>query len=235
MNNGQERQPWFGKLFVVNISFLIAISWPLFSGIPQELNRVTLVNETGLELTRFYWSPTYQGTREPVWGPNVLTLKKSLAYGQALSFYIHYPDTCGLFDFLAFDSQGNGYSMRSFQVCNREEGLILLEPRHRVSAELLPKFEEISVEFINDSPIEIWFLFLSPQSFSLWGFDVLSDGSVLGPGDRVEIIVPYKVGDQKGQLYDLLAVDGRDQLFNDRFEFSVGSTVALRLSNLIRR
>ena len=231
-NTLRPMRPPFLFLFCVS---LMLFPWPGIAGIPQELNRVTLVNETGASLSRLFWAPTYQGSRNWVWGPNVLSLKGTLRYGETLSFYIHYPDTCGLFDFLAFDDQGSGYRLSSFQICNREEGLVILEPLNRVQSRNLPVVEEITVEFINDGPTDIWFLFLSPRSFALWGFDVLTDGSVLGPGDRLSLGLPYTKESLGAQAYDLLAVDGNDQLFNNRYEFMPGEQTVLMLSDLITR
>lgn len=184
---------------------------PVFAGIPQELNRITFVNETGQSLQRLYWAPSYQSDTHFQWGNNLIPYGKTMVQGEITRFFVHYPESCTFLDFWAVDSWGYQYITSRVQVCNQEEQVVFLEPIHRIHRS--KEFEEIFIDFIHDGQIEIWFLFLSPQSFGMWGADVLGDTLLLGPGQQRRFAFPRLRNSDLGLFLDVMAVDSSDRVY----------------------
>jgi hypothetical protein len=182
-----------------------------YGGIPQELNRITFVNETGHSLYRLFWAPSYQSDTHFQWGNNLIPYGKTLNQGEISRFFVHYPESCTFLDFWAIDHRGNQYISSRIQVCNQEEQVVFLEPTHRIQRTI--DFEEVLVDFIHDGQVEVWFLFLSPQSFGMWGADVLGDTLLLGPGQQRRFAFPRLRRSDIGLFLDVMAVDSRDRVY----------------------
>ena len=71
----------------------------------SDLNRITFENETGYDIYYLFFSP---GDSD-YWGADILGTTRTLDDGEAVGFYIYYPDAANDFDFLAIDEDGDAY------------------------------------------------------------------------------------------------------------------------------
>ena len=217
-----------GRTWLLSILFLLSLLCPIEStaGIPQELNRITLGNETGYNFVYVFYTPSFMSGGSQIWGPNILSVHRTLPYGSYLNFFIHYPENCALFDFHAIDSRQNAYGINRVEICNGTEGLVIFEPRHRIQG---PRdtFSNLSViEIINNLETPVWFLFASPQSYPMWGFDLLTDSGLLGQGEAYRLEFPNRTN----ELYDILAVDVNGTIIINRVLLSSLVNVPIFLS-----
>jgi len=71
-----------------------------------ELNTLTFVNETDLDLYYIFVSPGDSDT----WGADIMGRDNTLPPGLERTYNIHYPDSSNDFDVLVMDSEGNHYA-----------------------------------------------------------------------------------------------------------------------------
>ena len=175
---------------------------------PDELNNVAIFNNSGGDIVYLFLSP---GDSE-YWGPDILGSERTLEHRSALGFYIHYPDACNTFDFMAIDSDGNAYVKWDVEICDESEATISITGQDLSDSP--PEVEYISLEIVNNASYDMWFVFLSPADSNMWGVDLLDEESILEAGASAEFLVP--IGSQKG-TYDFLGVDED----NDDYRFSL--------------
>ena len=82
---------------------LVAATAHSFS--PEELNRVSVNNDTGYDFLYLFISPGDSAH----WGLDVLGATRTLDHGETVDFLVHYPESCGEFDFLAIDEDHDSY------------------------------------------------------------------------------------------------------------------------------
>lgn len=155
--------------------------------VPQELNRVLIANETGSDIISIRYAPASPLDPARELGPNILQAGRGIPHGDLISFFIHYPATCELFNMEFLDSRGFLYRLEELELCNMEAGVIVVDVSLRKSVQT--EGQGIPVEIQNDTQESIAFLFFSPQSFDMWGFDFLGDRAFLGPGESIVIRV----------------------------------------------
>lgn len=215
MNVGIWRNRSLFVLFVI-LFFLVDTDFgilPAYGGIPQELNRIIVMNETGRPITQLFSSPGDSS----VWGPDLIAGLGTLAYGSMRSFFIHYTSACARFSFTAIDDFGSVYQVHDLQVCNGEEALLTISLEHAVDASEIQYLKRIRVILSNSVHRDFWYLFFSPRDSKMWGVDILDDISTLPVGSsRVYwLMVP-----PEGADYDILGFDEVDRSYAKKIRIS---------------
>ena len=185
------------------------------------LNMVSFANETGFELAYLFFSP---GDSEQ-WGPDLLGVSESLQSGESRDFFIHYPEECGSFDFMAVDTDGDAYLIWDYQICDgRSERVAVTLDEFNGPA---PPMSYVDLRIINELPYDIFYLFLSPGDSRMWGVDYLSSPGVLESGRLSSFLVPAT---EEPVEYHLVAVDEQGDLYSfamdleageERYQFSI--------------
>lgn len=174
------------------------------------LNTVRFTNNTGFEIAFLFFSP---GDSE-FWGPDLLGSEETLRDGEHLEFFVHYPENCGSFDFMAIDTDGDAYLIWNYQVCDgRPENV-------RVTLEAFngpaPEMSYVELRLVNELPLDLFYLFLSPGDSRMWGVDYLSRTGLLQRGRLASFLVPAT---EEPVTYDGVAVDEDSDLY--RFSLEV--------------
>ncbi len=173
------------------------------------LNTVRFTNNTGFEIAFLFFSP---GDSE-FWGPDLLGSEGTLQDGGYREFFVHYPEACGSFDFMAVDTDGDAYLIWDYQVCDGRGANV------RVTLDDFqgpaPEMTYVELRLVNELPLEVFYLFISPGDSGMWGVDYLSSAGVLEKGRGSSFLVPA-VGDAVG--YDIIAVDEESDLYTFSIE-----------------
>lgn len=211
------------------VALIIVVPWQLTAGIPQELNKVTILNRTGRHLVSAFLAPSPVEGASSIWGSDLLVPGLPLRHGSFQSFYIHYPNTCALFDVLFLDANGNSFLLAQVEICNGEEPVVEVGPEHLRAGFQTNLGNILSLKIDNDTDQELWFIFASPQRFAIWGADLLGDSALLGPGETREIRIP----DCNGQVpsYDILLVTGNNSVKFRRVQLEDG--IFLQVSSFL--
>ncbi|KGE73588.1 hypothetical protein [Spirochaeta lutea] len=208
------------------LAYIVLCSGAVFGGIPQELNRVTVANETGMAIRHLYSSPA----DSDLWGPDLITGLDTLDYGEMRSFFVHYSSACARFSFLAEDISGGMYLVEDVQICNGDESLVMVSQADGVDdrGALWAGASVVRVVLTNSVIRELWYLFFSPRESKMWGVDILDDISTLPVGASR---VYYLLVPEAGGEYDILGFDEVDRAVVKRVEITPDQeTVYLELS-----
>ena len=186
------------RLLLITLSILL-LGGSVFSLNPDKLNSISFYNNTGFDIWYLFFSPGDSSE----WGADILGSTRTLANGQELDFYLHYPERCNTFDFMAIDEEGDAYYIWDFEVCDGNEAFFEItldnyDPTGSVNFE----FAEVLVG--NDTPYEMYFVFFSPSDSQMWGIDMLDAETTLEPGDALSLLVPVSAS---ATSYDVRAVD----------------------------
>jgi len=165
---------------------------------PDNLNVITFQNRTGQDIRYIFLSPS----DSQYWGTDILGSSRVLGSDQDLGFYVHYPDACNEFDIVAIGANEEAFVVYGYEICDGKEAEVRLTRRNL--KEDAPAFEFATVEIVNETDYEIWYLFFSPGDANLWGVDQLDRETILDPGDSVRLLLPVTDEDVR---YDVRAVD----------------------------
>ena len=178
------------------------------------LNNVSFFNDTANDINFIFLSP---GDSD-YWGPEILGSDRVLESGDALGFYIYYPDECNEFDIMAIDDEGNTAVIYDYTICDGIEEEIQFVNKDMRDDE--PDMDFVTVYVENDT-IEVWYVFISPEDSEMWGVDYLDESTVLDTGDFVSFLFPMLDDDVTG--YDLMAVDSDLDTYSFSFDIDYSS------------
>ncbi|MFP4550277.1 MAG: hypothetical protein ACLFNT_05690 [Spirochaetales bacterium] len=178
---------------------------------PENLNRVTFVNNSGFDMYYLFFSP---GDSEQ-WGADILGTTRTLDDGEKVSFFLHYPDSTNNFDFLAVDEDGDAYLIWDYAITDGEEAVIEITLEQYDGGFSMPDLT--TVELTNETGYDLWWIFLSPGDSRMWGVDMLDDETVLETGDTLSLFVPVS---SDAARYDFLGVDEDKDTYQFYIEIS---------------
>lgn len=173
------------------------------------LNSVRFTNETGFEIAFLFFSP---GDSDR-WGPDLLGSGDTLRDGEAMEFFVHYPETCGSFDLMAIDTDGDSYLIWEYEICDGRPGEI--EVTLDAFSGPAPELNFVELTLVNELPYQLLYLFLSPGDSQMWGVDYLSSAGVLTEGRTISFLVPAA---EAAMTYDLISVDERSEIYSFAFD-----------------
>ena len=178
---------------------------------PDNLNRVTIVNNTGYDIWYLFLSP---GDSE-YWGADILGTTRTLDDGEKLGFYIHYPDYSNAFDFMAIDEDGDAYFIWDYVISDDRAATVEITLADYDGGYDMPDLAEL--ELTNDTGYDMWYVFLSPGDSSMWGVDMLDDETILFDGESLSLFVPVS---REVVRYDFQGVDEDEDVYEFWVELS---------------
>jgi len=209
------RQVQLRSLFPVLAGlFLLVLSPPLWSLNSQELSRITLLNDTGHNISKVFYSPK-DSLR---WGPDILGTK-DFPYGTESSFYVHYEGDSASFDLLAIDEHGDMYLLESVIVKDGSRNAAIFGIRNRTKA-----YRQLVVAHIyltNATNRVVSYLFFAPDDSNNWGFDILDDSTSLQSGASLLFSIP--VGSNPA-IFEILAISKDKTVVQRRVSLSSANT-----------
>lgn len=179
---------------------------------PEELNSITFYNNSGFDIWYLFFSP---GDSDE-WGADILGTTRTLDDGQEVEFYLHYPERCNTFDFMAIDEDGDSYFVWDYEICDGKPAAIEITLDH-YDPNGTASFNFTEVTLRNDTPYEMYFVFFSPSDSEMWGVDMLDAQTILGPNDQLSLAVPVS---KSTVSYDVLAVDEDTDDYSFRVELN---------------
>jgi len=195
-------------------TFIIALILTAYSLTAQETayNLIEFKNKTGNEIDYLFFSPGDSGW----WGPDVLGDTRTMYAGESVSFYISYPEYSATFDFMAVDEEGNIYELYDKGIDDSGEARIVINKSHRTDQMSIDEFEDdlISLEIMNYTGFEIYYLFISPSDSDMYGIDFMDRETTLIPDDSVSVLLFHS---EDGTEYDIMGED----LEGDTYSFSL--------------
>ncbi|MDA3950201.1 MAG: hypothetical protein PF508_13415 [Spirochaeta sp.] len=195
----------------VLLAMLVLASLPAqIEDVLAQTSSIEFVNNTGYDIFHVFFSP---GDSD-YWGPDVLDATTVLGNGEAVSFLVHHPQGCNTFDIMAVDEDYDAYYRWDVEVCDDRDNRITLTLKD-YAEENVSNIELIEAAFVNDTPYDMWLVFLSPSDSSYFGVDVLGGSTVIGQGDGTAMYIP--VGSEE-VLYDVISFDED----GDRYVFQIG-------------
>ena len=199
------------KRFAMIILLIVAVTCTAAAINPENLNRITFVNNSGFDMYYLFFSP---GDSE-YWGADILGTTRTLNNGKKLSFYLHYPDRTNNFDFLAIDEDGDAYLVWDYAITDGDEAVIEITLDQYDGGFQMP--ELTTLDLTNETGYDMWYVFLSPGDSMMWGVDMLDDETILATGDSLSLFVP--VSDDAAR-YDFLGVDEDEDTYQFYIELS---------------
>ena len=115
---------------------------------------------------------------------------------------------------MAVDEDYDAYYRWDAEICDDRENRISLTLKD-YAEENVSEIELIEVAFVNETPYDMWLVFLSPSDSQYLGVDVLGGRTVIGQGDGTAMYIP--VGRDE-VLYDMISFDED----GDRYSFQIG-------------
>lgn len=196
------------------------------AAIQDEVNVVTISNQTGNTINYLFVSPGDSG----MWGPDVLDSETVLGAGGQAQFYVHYPEACGLFDFMAIDADGASFVLNNQQVCDGTPANVTITKSAYDGSR--GSFGKMGVQLQNDTFSQLDFIFVSPNDSAMIGVDMLNAKSVLPVGNAFTLIVPRE---ERTARYQVISFgnDGSRYDFSIELNFSQNEndTVAYKIEN----
>ncbi|MFP4210036.1 MAG: hypothetical protein ACLFR8_02240 [Alkalispirochaeta sp.] len=202
MKNG-----WIAAILAL---FVVAGLSAEIGDILAQTTTVEFVNDTGYDIYHLFFSPA----DSEYWGPDIFDSTTVLETGQSREFLVHHPDRCNAFDFMAIDEDNDAYYIYETVVCDDQHNVIELTLED-YSDESAPDFDLVEAGFVNDTPYEMWLVFISPSDSSYFGVDFLGSSTILGTGEGVYMYVP---AGSTEIVYDIITFD-QD---GDQYVFQVG-------------
>ncbi len=204
------------KRVLLTILTALLLSAPLAALNPEELNSISFYNDSGFNIWYLFFSP---GDSEE-WGADILGTTRTLDAGQEVEFFVHYPEECNTFDFMAIDEDGDTYFIWDYEICDGRPGTIEISLDHYDPNGTL-RFNFAEVNLRNDTPYEMYFVFFSPSDSEMWGVDMLDAQTILEPGNELSLSVPVS---KSLVSYDVLAVDEDTDDYSFRVELNSSET-----------
>ena len=184
---------------ILAVAGLILLTASAAFGIdPDNLNRVTFINNTGYDIWYLFFSP---GDSE-YWGADILGTTRTLDDGEELSFYIHYPDRSNSFDFMAIDEDYDAYFIWDYTITDGREAIVEITLADYDGGYEMPDLAEVSLT--NDTGYDMWYIFFSPGDSNMWGVDMLDEETILYDGEILSLFVPVS---RETTRYDVQSVD----------------------------
>ncbi|MFW5685854.1 MAG: hypothetical protein ACOC0O_04295 [Spirochaetota bacterium] len=211
---------------VLVLALVTLVTGSVFGVDPAELNRVTFVNNTGYDIIYLFFSP---GDSD-YWGADILGATRTLDDGEKAGFYIHYPNFADTFDFLAIDEDGDAYLIWDYEISDDTESVIEVTLADFEGGYDLPDLA--TVDLVNDTGYDMWYIFFSPGDSTMWGVDMLDDETILEDGETLSLFVPVS---EDVARYDFGGVDEDEDFYTFWVELSDASldyTWAIELSDL---
>ncbi|MFW5685747.1 MAG: hypothetical protein ACOC0O_03750 [Spirochaetota bacterium] len=208
------------------VGLLVIVAGGAFAIDPANLNRVTFVNDTGYDIIYLFFSP---GDSE-YWGADVLGTTRTLDDGEKVGFYIHYPEHSNNFDFMAIDEDGDAYLIWDYEIDDSGPATIEITLDHLEGGYDIP--ELATVNLVNESGYDMWYVFFSPGDSSMWGIDMLDDETILETGETLSLFVPVSSNTTR---YDFQSVDEDEDVYMFSVELSNAQSEyawAIELSDL---
>ncbi|MFP4112907.1 MAG: hypothetical protein ACOC2Y_00450 [Spirochaetota bacterium] len=208
------------------VGLLVIVAGGAFAIDPANLNRVTFVNDTGYDIIYLFFSP---GDSE-YWGADVLGTTRTLDDGEKVGFYIHYPEYSNNFDFMAIDEDGDAYLIWDYEIDDSGPATIEITLDHLEGGYDIP--ELATVNLVNESGYDMWYVFFSPGDSSMWGIDMLDDETILETGETLSLFVPVSSNTTR---YDFQSVDEDEDVYMFSVELSNAQSEyawAIELSDL---
>lgn len=199
------------KKTIFLLVLVAVVSLSAFSIDPDEMNSVTIENQTGLDILYLFFAPSDGGN----WGFDVLGSEYYFGAESSLGYYIHYPEECFDFHIMAVDDNEKRYVIRDFTICDDEPANITFYPDDATSD--FGEYEYITLNLTNDTGYDFSFVFLSPSDSAAWGIDMLSEDSYLEDQQTLSWIVP---GTRKTYSYDVLCQDNEGDTYQTSLDVS---------------
>jgi len=201
------KRGWIAGILVLFVVFGVSAE---IEDILGQTTTVEFVNNTGFDLYHVFFSPV----DSEYWGPDVLDSTTVLATGESREFLVHHPERCNAFDFMAIDEDYDAYYIYETVVCDDQHNVIELT-LDDYSGEAAPDFDLVEAGFVNDTPYDMWLVFVSPSDSSYLGVDFLGSSTILGTGEGIYMYVP---AGSREIIYDVIAFDED----GDQYAFQVG-------------
>ena len=199
------------------LSLILAIPASVGAIDPDNLNSIAFRNRTGADIYYLYLSP---GDSD-FWGTDILGAESVLEDGDALEFFIHYPDGCNEFDIMAVGGLDDAYIVTNFEICDGSPASVQFTSDEAVSSP--PEFDLMQLNLTNDTGWEIMYLFVSPEDSNMWGVDQMDSETTLDEGETISLLVSAT-----DILYDVHAVDMDGDTYT--FQVDLGEQVGYELS-----
>lgn len=183
---------------LVLAAVMLAATTASFAIDPDNLNRVTFVNNTGYDIWYLFFSP---GDSD-YWGADILGTTRTLDDGEEVSFFIHYPERSNAFDFMAIDEDGDAYFIWDYEITDGTSATIEVTLADYDGDYDMPDLTEVNLT--NTTGYDMWYIFFSPGDSSMWGVDMLDDETILYDGETLSLYVPVSSSTTR---YDFHSVD----------------------------
>lgn len=174
----------------------------------SELNNITIINNTGIELAHVFISPSDSS----IWGLDALGSERNFEVEDTLSFDMLYSDYENHFDIMAVDGDGNAFVILDQLISDGEEANVILDASLLDEEKNDMNFAEIEV--VNPTENEILYVFISPSDSQSWGIDFMGIEQTLEANSTLSWAVP--VGDE-GSTYDIMVIDDEYNRYIDDF------------------
>jgi hypothetical protein len=195
----------------ITIIFILMLSSTLWAQ-SEFFNTVKFVNNTREDIRYLFFSPA----DSEYWGPDVLGDSRTLSSKGSVEFYISYPNETDSFDFLAIDTSGNVYEIYEESITDGYAAQIVINKTSKSDKIDLDSFEEelIGLEIMNETGLELFYLFVSPSDSEMYGIDFMDSETTLQPGASVSVLLFNSNAEVE---YDVQGIDVDD----DTYSFSL--------------
>lgn len=175
-------------------------------------NTVEFINNTREDIIYLFFSPA----DSEYWGPDVLGDSRTLSSKESIEFFISYPNETDSFDFMAIDTAGNIYEIYEESITDGYAAQIVINKTSKSDEIDLESLEEelIGLEIINETGLELYYLFMSPSDSEMYGIDFMDSETTLQPGASVSVLLFNSNAEVD---YDIQGMDAED----DTFSFSL--------------
>ncbi|MBF9016020.1 MULTISPECIES: hypothetical protein [unclassified Oceanispirochaeta] len=175
-------------------------------------NTIEFINNTREDIIYLFFSPA----DSEYWGPDVLGDSRTLSSKGSIEFFISYPNETDSFDFMAIDTSGNVYEIYEESITDEYAAQIVINKTSKSDEIDLDSLEEelIGLEIINETGLELYYLFMSPSDSEMYGIDFMDSETTLQPGASVSVLLFNSNAEVD---YDIQGMDAED----DTFSFSL--------------
>ncbi len=200
--------------FAVVICVLAVFPIVSAADMSDELNQFKIENRTGTVIDYIFVSVGDSVN----YGADILSAAGPLRDGQEIQLFVHYPDRCELFNFMAIAENADYFSVFHFEICDGKQSQLRLGRNYFAGTKMADANTVVVIE--NGTSHAFRHLFLAPGDTETWGIDYLGGNIPLGPGRpaRLRLRTPaedmtYAVRalDDKGQTYSF-AIDVNDSM-----------------------
>ncbi len=192
------------QLLTVLVLSTLAVS--AFGFDSDDLNRLTVTNQTGKTIQYLFISPGDSAD----WGPDMLG-QDVLSNRANVTYYMLYQGRTGEFDIMAIDADNQRYEVRKFTLTNGSVGRVTINASNKTTVEA-PDLVNVTLE--NVTGYEMKYVFFSPADSSSYGADILGSETTLTNDSSHTFAILKPDSDVK---YDFMGIDED----NDKYTFQV--------------